>query len=931
MNFKFVFLFFFLQTFIPILFGQELPPVETFMPEIYEAEDQNWGITQAEDESIYFANNKGLLTYNGARWKLYDSPNSTIMRSVKSIDSMIFSGSHMDFGYWVKDIKGNLSYTSIVEKKDLAVLEDEEFWNILKLERSILFQSLKRIYIYDKEKDSISIIKSNNGINKIYKVDNRIYFQKNNQGIFSFESGKERLVSDHPLLRESKVISIFKHHNQLGFLTEKNGFFQIYDKKIVPWNKELNQKLKQYVVYNSIQLKNGNFILGTVSNGIIYISSGFQIMHKIDQSRGLGNNTVLSLFEDKVGNVWLGLDRGISNVNFSTQLRVYSDVGVLGTVYASLLDGDILYLGTNQGLFYKNLNFNRGFELIQGTEGQVWFLKKLKNTIFCGHNTGTFTVKNKKIEHIFRDEGTWQIKEIENSPNLLIQGNYEGLSILEYKNNRWQTRNKLEGFKISSRYLEFSGSKSLLMSHEYKGVYQLKMDDDYKKVISHRQIGIPKSAKSSLVKFDNRILYGASDGVFYFDTNQQEFFKENTLSDLYNTEEYISGKLVVTNNKLFAFAKDRIAYAEKGSLTDIQLSSIYHPQNLRLTKEGYENILYIGGENYLIGNSTGYMISELNTENIEQYNIRLDKVSAHQLNKKHSQLSLSEESKDLTSFEHHLKFSFSISNYNKYLPSQYRYRLVGFNENWTQWSSSTEATFENLPFGDYTFQVKGRVGKSETENTISYRFVIEKPWYQKTTAIVVYIVMGFLSVIFFHVLHRRYYKIQRQKLLKQKEKELEIKQLENEQQLMYYKNLDLQKDIEAKNRELGMSAMNLVKRNELLGHIKKELSTAKNIEDISKVIKLINRNLNTNDDWKLFEEAFNTADKDFIKKLKTLHSNLTSNDLRLCTYLRLNLSSKEIAPLLNISLRSVEVKRYRLRKKMNLPHEASLTDYILAL
>ena len=146
-----------------------------------------------------------------------------------------------------------------------------------------------------------------------------------------------------------------------------------------------------------------------------------------------------------------------------------------------------------------------------------------------------------------------------------------------------------------------------------------------------------------------------------------------------------------------------------------------------------------------------------------------------------------------------------------------------------------------------------------------------------------------------------------------------------------FKNLDLQKDIEAKNRELGMSAMNLVKRNELLGHIKKELSTAKNIEDISKVIKLINRNLNTNDDWKLFEEAFNTADKDFIKKLKTLHSNLTSNDLRLCTYLRLNLSSKEIAPLLNISLRSVEVKRYRLRKKMNLPHEASLTDYILAL
>ena len=164
-----------------------------------------------------------------------------------------------------------------------------------------------------------------------------------------------------------------------------------------------------------------------------------------------------------------------------------------------------------------------------------------------------------------------------------------------------------------------------------------------------------------------------------------------------------------------------------------------------------------------------------------------------------------------------------------------------------------------------------------------------------------------------------------------KEKELEIKQLENEQQLMHFKNLELEKDIESKNRELGMSAMNLVKRNELLGLIKKELSSTKDLEDVTKVVKLINKNLNTTDDWKLFEEAFNNTDKDFIKKLKEQHTNLTSNDLRLCTYLRLNLSSKEIAPLLNISTRSVEVKRYRLRKKMNLPHEVSLSSYILHL
>jgi FixJ family two-component response regulator len=81
----------------------------------------------------------------------------------------------------------------------------------------------------------------------------------------------------------------------------------------------------------------------------------------------------------------------------------------------------------------------------------------------------------------------------------------------------------------------------------------------------------------------------------------------------------------------------------------------------------------------------------------------------------------------------------------------------------------------------------------------------------------------------------------------------------------------------------------------------------------------------------MFEEAFNNADKDFFKKVKKTHPKLTSNDLRLCMYLRMNLSSKEIAPLLNISPRSIEIKRYRLRKKINRERNINLNDYFINL
>ena len=104
-----------------------------------------------------------------------------------------------------------------------------------------------------------------------------------------------------------------------------------------------------------------------------------------------------------------------------------------------------------------------------------------------------------------------------------------------------------------------------------------------------------------------------------------------------------------------------------------------------------------------------------------------------------------------------------------------------------------------------------------------------------------------------------------------------------------------------------------------------------NDEPILKDLNKKENNLNNEDDWRFFEEAFNNADREFLKKIKSMHESLTKNDLKLCAYLRLNLSSKDIAPLLNISLRSVEIKRYRLRKKIQLSHNEGLTEYILSI
>ena len=425
----------FLLLLIPgFLFSQELPPINFYSTDLYQAENQNWSISQAPNKNIYFANNGGLLEFNGARWKLYDSPNETIIRSVKVVNERIYTGSYMDFGFWKKNVFGLLEYTSLTKKLSIKLIEDEQFWNIIQVDQWTLFQSLNRIYILNNTDDSLDIIKSETTITKMYTVNETIYYQEWGKGIFKIENGKSRLITDDKTITNSIVNNIFFDNDGLLFLTDNKGFFKLEGSKFTPWNFVQKDILSNVNIYNSIQLSDGSFALGTISDGIIYISNQGEVIYQINQQNGLGNNTILSLFEDVDKNIWLGLDNGISYLELNSAFKIYRDnSGELGSIYTIHIKNNYLYLGTNQGLYYRKVNSASKFKLIEGTEGQVWILTKINDELFCGHNKGTFLINTNKAQLISDIQGTWNIKKINGSKNMLLQGNYNGLNVLEKK------------------------------------------------------------------------------------------------------------------------------------------------------------------------------------------------------------------------------------------------------------------------------------------------------------------------------------------------------------------------------------------------------------------------------------------------------------------------------------------------------------------
>ncbi len=204
----------------------------------------------------------------------------------------------------------------------------------------------------------------------------------------------------------------------------------------------------------------------------------------------------------------------------------------------------------------------------------------------------------------------------------------------------------------------------------------------------------------------------------------------------------------------------------------------------------------------------------------------------------------------------------------------------------------------------------------------------------------------FLLLILVYYAIRYYYRLKlkrhqhhiHEKIRKEHEESLKQEASANEQRIVKIKNEQLQADLASKSRELANSAMNIVYKNELLQKISDEItqlkdSSGKNLseEQLRKIQKVIDDGMSDERDWNLFESSFNEAHESFFKKLKAQHPDLVPNDLKLCAYLRMNMNSKEMASLLNISLRGVEIRRYRLRKKLNLEHDKNLVEFLMEL
>jgi ligand-binding sensor domain-containing protein len=933
-----------------------VPYVQNFTKATYLSGNQNWSIAKDKNGVMYFGNAQGLLTYDGKYWRQYEMPNHQIVRAVASDHAgKIYAGSYGDFGYW-SVIKNRMAYSSLKGLIPGKQSLNSEIWKIYPDGKRMLFQSFSAIYIYQNNK--IEVVRAPGSFLFLHQVGKRFIVEVLGKGLYELIGNKLQILANKGSVLPYDVLSIlpFKNGNLL-IGTRKNGLY-LYDGNVYqPFETQASPFLKAYQLNNGAKISERYFAYGTILNGLIIIDDNGRLIQQINKSGGLQNNTVLSMLVDKEQNLWTGLDNGIDRIELNSPLYFYFDkAGKFGTVYSSTIFNGHIYLGTNQGLFYSKWAPEAGipydFKLIPNSQGQVWELKEIDGQLISGHNEGTFRVTAGKIERISTAAGGWTIKQLKSNPEYLIQGTYNGLVLFKKDlNGAWRLHHKIENFGEPSRYVEQDARGDIWVSHAYKGLYRLRLSPDLRKVLSinfyNEKQGLPGSYNINVFPFENKLVFSSDKGFFLYDEVSNRFNKYQALNKELG-QFAASNRIIPAGNHRYWFinhGKTGLADFRIPGKTKIE-TNLFSVLDGRMVQY-YENISKISESIYLISVDDGFVVYNEATlpgtkksKTLPAVLIRgiYDLTDTYKLISENG--NASEEIK-IPFGRNNIRISYALPYYRQ-ADIKYQFKLEGYSNNWSDWTNASQKDFTNLSWGNYRFLVRAKINGEQESKVSVFEFEVRPPFYATMLSYVVYL-LSLIALLFF------FKKLYEQKLLKDKlritaklqaEKEDFLKREAevNERQIARLEKEKLQAELASKNRELANSAMSLVYKNELLQKLSQEIAKLKDgsgkliSEDQQRKIQhVITEGMNDERDWVLFENSFNDAHESFFKKLKAKHPDLVPNDLKLCAFLHMNMSSKEMASLLNISLRGVEIRRYRLRKKLNVPHDMNLTEFLISI
>lgn len=913
-------------------------------------------------------------------WRAITPNNHSEVRSSQRIKSRIYVGGINEFGYIEPDANGAMTYKCLSDTLPPEIKFLGNVWNIHEVDGIIYYQGDGRIVRYVN--NNCNEVECGGKVDCSAIIHSVLYVATEEQGVQMLIGNTFMPVQGAEKLKGKRIKGIHQLYKEWTlFVTAFDGLYLSNGTEIRKIETEADHLLSTSEVFCSAvsvsrdEPSDGRIALGTVGSGIIEIDFPFNEplynngVRYINESNGLANNTVLSLSYDDAGNIWAGLDNGLDYICVGGPIkRFQSKTGSIGTGYSVIDRPDGMYMGTNRGLFYCSPD-GADPRMIPGTSGQVWSLCNPEGTdqILCCHDRGLFLVDGMRLNRIERLDGVWICVNIPGDTTNLVCGVYDGLYLLSRtpgSNPSWRVKGRIDGMNDSCRRLAVQRQRNgqIVVWTINNGVLNaLALSQDLLSVTSSKNYEIAdKSVKLNDVAIVDGVVYVAtSDGIYTYDPNFSRLEPNELVNaSLNGRRSYV--RLTLQNGCLVALSGAELCIVN-GRLKNTTV--IPMPQSLVPMVYEFEDI-YLSKDNPLaiIPNQEGFVMVEIPRGD----NSDVARPEFSSINGTRASL-ISSVSLLYPSSGEQYNTSYFFSNLrggeSPELVLPYGAQSVRFYYNTTTTntgdvrmfasalvpSDASEAQmhammtdYEHIRFKEYTNLREGQYTFYMRMRTMDGRWywdsaqvTVLPPWYRTTLAYILYVVGAI--IIFFLLLVYDKHRIalrQSQAVLEseakfEKVKEgYEVRQTENLQKIDELQREALEQELRHKSQELTNAMINFARKNEILTNIKDDITrvmrmldkpaTASVRRELQLISNSIEGNINSDEVLKKVEEQFDLVNNNFLNKLTKHHPDLSQNEKMMCSYLRMGLTTKEIAPLLNISVRGVETIRYRLRKKLGI-------------
>ena len=924
------------------------PLVSNFSKSVFNGGSRTWDINQDRHGIMYFGNNDGLLSYDGKYWKIYRLPNYTIVRSIHiSSDDRIYVGGQGEFGYFQGHTQKGLIYHSLYSLIPKEYRQFADIWHTKHHNNGFYFMSSK--YIFEYKSGKVTVYPALEEWDYMKELNGTLYAQDRKSGLLKFVNNKWELAQNEAPFKSTKIsgmIPIGKDSLLVGFLD---------DKVYIQHNNKLSALPKSTIssIYTSsyARIDESRIVIGTSTEGCqIRDVKTNKIIEKIGVTEGLQNKNVTAVYVDRQQNIWAAIDNAIAVISYGSGVRyIRPNIENEVTGFSARVFDNNLYLSSSNGVYMTAIHPDAAdqsqspgqFKLIQESDGgEAWRLNQVNGQLLLTHNKGTFRIERDKLYPIKRGAGAWLILPLSHVYPITesLVGTYNGLDLMTFNGeNNFLSQKKLKGTYDSFRFLVLDDKSRIWASHPYRGIYKIALHSDkaiYNTKLYTQEDGLPSSYQNYVFNINRSTLFATSKGIYEYNETDDKFYPSKALSVFkgipvkYMVEDQ-EGNIWFSSEK-----KVGVALSNKDSAN---YSIVYFPEMEGMNTSGFENIYPFNVKNIYVGSEKGTL--HINFDNYRKNKskpaILLSQVQCigstdSTLYHGYQGNDLSELNSSLNSF----RFKYASPNYGIHEHVLYSYYLEGYDNSWSMWSNTTEKDYTNLPPGTYTFKVKAINNLKQESDVLAYHFRILPPWYKSIWAYLLYVVISCLGVYQLALLQKKAWQKQHLTFQKEMEQLKYIHQLEvekNEKEIVKLQNEKLETEVMLKTKELASTSMQLMENSDALSKLRIELTKLATIQEgaeLKRVTTLLKDIENNTAHWEQFATHFDELNNGFLTRLKEKHTNLSRNDLKVCAYLRLNFTSKQIAQLQSISVRGVEIHRYRIRKKLSIPNQKTLGNYL---